>query len=73
MLIKDNFLALFIELFTFIECHSGKNNGWLGNDWLHGLKYKRALYREMGFSALYIHNVSDHLFEQGMLSVNMTI
>lgn len=34
-----------------------KKNGWLGNGWLHGLKYKRAMYREMVFSAPYTHNM----------------
>lgn len=24
-------------------------NGWLGNVWLHGLEYKRAMYEEIGF------------------------
>lgn len=40
-------------------------NGWLGNAWLHGLEYKRAMYGEIVFCVLYTQNIniSVYLFE----------
>lgn len=37
-------------------------NGWLGNAWLHGPEYKRAMYTEIVFFAFYTHNINISLY-----------